>query len=124
VSAPSSEYRSQAAPRVAPETAAGDRSRASVIRTVQRTAGNRVTVALLRRGAPPGVPTAKRVLARRRVPTGAELERILFDPGGAGPVDATDAAAHRAGLERLIAMSRAEMSNQERARVDHERQKG
>jgi hypothetical protein len=64
------------------------------------------------------------VLARRRVPSGDELERILFDPDGPGLVDATDAAAHRAGLERLIEMSRLEMTNQERARVDKERQAG
>jgi hypothetical protein len=58
------------------------------------------------------------------VPSAAELERILFDPAGAGHVDATDAAAHRAGLERLIEMSRLEMSAGERARVDTQRQHG
>jgi hypothetical protein len=92
--------------------------------TLQRSAGNRAAVALLRRGGLPAAPRTKRVLARRRVPSGAELERILFDPGGAGHVDATDAAAHRAGLERLIEMSRLEMTNQERARVNTERQRG
>jgi hypothetical protein len=91
---------------------------------VQRSAGNRATLALLRRGGVPAAPRRQRVLARRRVPSGAELERILFDPAGPGHVDATDAAAHRAGLERLIEMSRLEMTAGERARADAERKHG
>jgi hypothetical protein len=95
-----------------------------MIMNVQRSAGNRAALALLRRTGVPAMPRRKRVLARRRVPSAAELERILFDPVGGGHVDATDAAAHRAGLERLIAMSRLEMTAGERARVDTERQHG
>ena len=112
-----------APPKQAPGAAA-DRSSASVIMEVQRSAGNRAALALMRRGGVPAAPRRKRVLARRRVPSSAELERIVFDPAGAGHVDATDAAAHRAGLERLIEMSRLEMSAGERARVDTERQHG
>jgi hypothetical protein len=112
-----------APPKQAP-AAAPDRSSASVIMNVQRSAGNRAALALLRRTSVPAMPRRKRVLARRRVPSAAELERILFDPVGGGHVDATDAAAHRAGLERLIAMSRLEMTAGERARVDTERQHG
>ena len=107
------------APRQGTPTADG--SPAVSILSVQRTAGNRAALALLRRRAG---PRGRRVLARRRVPPGAELERILFDPSGGGRVDATDAAAHRAGLERLIAMSRQEMSAAERARVTAERKRG
>ena len=70
------------------------------------------------------MPQGKRVLARRRVPSRAELEQILLDPSGAGHVEAADAGAHRAGLERLIEMARLEMTDQERARVDTERQRG
>ena len=112
-----------ATPKEAP-AAAADRSSASMIMEVQRSAGNRAALALMRRGGVPAAPRRRRVLARRRVPSSAELERILFDPAGAGHVDATDAAAHRAGLERLIEMSRLEMSAGERARVDTERQHG
>ena len=104
-----------------PRTTTADSSPAEAILSVQRTAGNRAAVALLRRGAR---PQGRRVLARRRVPPLAELERILFDPAGGGRVDATDAAAHRAGLERLIAMSRQEMTAAEQARVTTERQRG
>jgi hypothetical protein len=99
---------------------AADRSPAAKIQVVQRTAGNRAVLALLRRTA----TRPKRVLARRRVPSQAELEKILFDPSGAGHVDAPDAAEHRKGLERLIALSREEMSAAERAKVNTERQKG
>ena len=117
------EVTKSATPKEAP-AAAADRSSASMIMEVQRSAGNRAALALMRRGGVAAAPQRKRVLARRRVPSSAELERILFDPAGAGHVDATDAAAHRAGLERLIEMSRLEMSAGERARVDTERQHG
>jgi hypothetical protein len=97
------------------------RSPAEAILGVQRTAGNRSAGALLQRRA---APRSRRILARRRVPPMAELERILFDPAGGGRVDATDAAAHRAGLDRLIAMSRQEMTAAEQARVNTERRRG
>ena len=111
------------AARPAPrERVAADRSAAAALLSTQRSAGNRAVQALLRRGA--GAPRSQRVLARRRVPSQAELEKILFDPSGAGRVDAPDAAEHRKGLERLIAMSRQEMSAAKRAKVNTERQKG
>ena len=97
------------------------RSPAEAILSVQRSAGNRTAQALLQRRE---LPLSRRVLARRRVPPGAEIERILFDPAGGGRVEATDAAAHRAGLDRLIAMSRQEMTAAEQARVTTERRRG
>src|SRR4051794_13828358 len=81
-----------------------ERSPADAILAAQRAAGNRATRAMMRRESAP--PRGARVLARRRIPAAPELEKILFDPAVGGHVDAADAAAHRAGLERLIAMSR------------------
>lgn len=123
----SAAHDSKATRRAPPKAVAAvgvDRSSVPMIMSLQRLAGNRAAVALLRRAGAPVLPHGKRVLARRRVPSGSELERILFVPGGAGLVDATDAAEHRAGLERLIKMSRSEMTNQQRARVDTERKRG
>jgi hypothetical protein len=120
VSAARKAIEAEPAARAPQVRAAVDRSPAATIQAVQRTAGNRAVLALLRRRAAP----SRRVLARRRVPSQAELEKILFDPSGAGHVDAADAAEHRKGLERLIALSREEMSAAEQAKVDTERQKG
>ena len=103
------------------ERVAADRSLGATLLATQRRAGNRAVQAQLRRA---GATSSKRVLARRRVPPQAELEKILFDPSGAGRVDAPDAAEHRKGLERLIAMSRQEMAAAEQAKVNTERQKG
>jgi hypothetical protein len=111
----------QDVPRVdrANEKSAGDRTAGALV-VAQRAIGNRAVLALMRRSAPPG----RRVLARRRIPSQAELEQILLDPSGAGTVEAADVAEHRAGLRRLIEMSRHEMTAQQRARVNVKRQEG
>jgi hypothetical protein len=75
-------------------------------------------VALLQRAAPSPV----RVLARRRLPGRDEVEPILFDPPG--HTDATDSAAHLAGLKRLIELSEAEMSAAQKAQVTTEAHHG
>jgi hypothetical protein len=97
---------------------AGELTPARLAIATQRLAGNRATVALLRRALSPG-----RVLARRRLPGRDELEPILFDPGPLHP-DATDSAAHIAGLKRLIELSEAEMTAAQKAQVIEEAHHG
>ncbi|MGH2893850.1 MAG: hypothetical protein ACRDPM_11395 [Solirubrobacteraceae bacterium] len=91
----------------------------SVVLGLQQTVGNRAVLRILE-PAPGRIlePAPSRVLARRRLPSRAHLEQILFDPVvGGGTVDAADAAAHRAGIDRLIGLAEAEMTPAQRAQV-------
>jgi hypothetical protein len=78
------------------------------VQVLQRSAGNRAVARML-------APT--RLLQRRRLPPSAHLERLLFHHAGATVTDAPDAAAHRAGIERLTALAEQDMSAAQRARV-------
>jgi hypothetical protein len=102
----------EAAPAVRASGPGSERRLASTVTELQRRAGNRAVLRLLDAGAP-----AARVLQRRRLPSRAALEEILFDGSASGRVDAADAAAHRAGIERLTNLAGHELSPGQRTRV-------
>lgn len=113
------------APAAAPSGLAvvPERTLAATVTSLQRRAGNRAVLGLQRRGLLPGGRRPTRRLARRRLPSTADLRQILFDPNGSGGfVDAPDAAAHRAGLERLLVLSQQEMTAAQRAHALTDRQ--
>jgi hypothetical protein len=83
---------------------------AARVKVLQRSAGNRAVARML-------APGEGRLLQRRRLPPRAHIERLLFHDVGGAAVDAPDAAAHRAGIERLIGLAEQEMTAAQRARV-------
>ena len=83
---------------------------ATRLKALQRSAGNRAVARML-------APTDARLLQRRRLPPGAHLERLLFHDVGGVRADAPDAAAHRAGIERLTGLAEQDMTAAQRARV-------
>ena len=91
----------------------------SALLGLQRSAGNQAVLRLMRQGALGSAsPSARnrlrtRVLARRRLPDAATLDTILTDPSPGGPVAAPDAAAHQAGLERLLIHASDELTTAE-----------
>jgi hypothetical protein len=101
----------------APVAANRSLSGAANVLALQRRAGNRAVGRALRDRnplvgrPPPRRPRAPRALQRRRLPTPSDLEKILTDPGPSGPVDAPDAAAHKAGVDRLLSLAATELTN-------------
>jgi hypothetical protein len=83
---------------------------AARVKVLQRSAGNRAVAQML-------APISGRLLQRRRLPPSDHLERLLFHDVGGVRTDAPDAAAHRAGIERLIGLAEQEMTAAQRAKV-------
>lgn len=106
---------------VPPTLATGARGREALLE-VQRSAGNRAVGRLLRSRRPrtevaPRAEPGRRVLARRRMPGGLEVEDILSDNGPGGRTAATDAAASQAGLDRLWTLVKEQLTGPDQGDV-------
>ena len=112
-------------PAPAPDAAARERAvqgpgapgGAAGVLALQRSAGNRAVQRALRSGALPA-GSARRMLQRRRVPAGAEIDDLMTNVDGSGTtVAAPDAAAHDAGAMRMLRRAFEDLSAADRARV-------
>jgi len=90
---------------------------AAGVLALQRSAGNRAVQRALHSGALPA-GSARRMLQRRRVPAGAEIDDLMTNVDGSGTtVAAPDAAAHDAGAMRMLRRAFEDLSAADRARV-------